>query len=449
MNNIFLISWFIKLFKFGSRVLRSMIPRRSYHYERLPTNHHIRLLTIIPGDSPEICAALTVVDEFADPRYQCLSYTWGPPRKSDAGQARFEHSRRFVLDGIEVSIKPNLDDALHHLRRLNICGPIWIDALCIDQEDIGERSQQVSKMDRIYANAYEVIIWLGTELPELASVIHTIQKIGVTSDEIMQVSAADKFVNSLKNKLFDDEELIALFDFSLEFHWFTRIWTVQELALARERRFLCGTTTLKLEDVWAAEMLLVTARGFFSTFLIGYLEGIRQVRESLQLAASRHDIQLPELAVGVDTNDFKHLQSELGMKFYKHSISRMDYMSKHRDWTGHTVFSGFGGISTLLESGFLRAGNNGSNPRKLLSILAQELREKDATDPRDKLYGLLGLTSKSISHLYLVQHSCFDRFQNRWSELLETGAGGVHRGRCLGSNRVSKSILPILHRSTR
>ena len=435
MNNFFLISWFIKLFKFGSRVLRSMIPRRSYHYERLPTNHHIRLLTIIPGDSPEICAALTVVDESADPRYQCLSYTWGPPKKSDAGRSWFEHGRRFVLDGIEASIKPNLDDALHHLRRLNICGPIWIDALCINQEDVGERSQQVSKMDCIYANADEVIIWLGTEPPELASVIHTIQKIGVTSDEIMQVSAADKVINSLKNELFVDEELIALFDFSLEFHWFTRIWTVQELALARERRFICSTTTLKLEDVWAAEMLLLTARAFFSRFLIGflegygpsYLEGRHQARESLQLAASRHDIQLPELTVGIDTNDFsKNLQSKLGMKFYKHSISHMDYMSKHRDWTGHTLFSGFGGISTLLESGFLRAGDNGSNPRKLLSILAQELREKDATDPRDKLYGILGLTSKSINHLCLVQHSCFDRFQNRRSELLKTDAAGVH-----------------------
>ena len=205
-------------------------------------------------------------------------------------------------------------------------------------------------------------------------------------------------------------------------------------------------------------MLLVAARAFFSTFLIGfldgygpgYLDGISRVRESAQLVASRHNIQLPDLAVTIDVNEFStKVQSKLGMKFYEHSVSRMDYMNKHRDWTGHPVFSGFGGISILLEAGFLRAGDNESNPRKPLSILAQELRKVDATGPRDKLYGILGITSKSFSHLCLAQHSRFDRFQNRWRELLQTGATGFHRGCGLGSNRVPKLILPILHRSTR
>ena len=167
-------------------------------YKPLPTEHHIRLLTILPGESHEIRATLTVVDESARPIYQCLSYTWGPPKKSDTSKRWFESTRRIVLDGSEVLIQPNIDDALHRLRRLGICSPIWIDALCINQNDNNERGSQVSKMDQIYSNATEVIVWLGTQDPRTVSAIQNMKKIGITNNEIMEEPAKLKIVDLLQ-----------------------------------------------------------------------------------------------------------------------------------------------------------------------------------------------------------------------------------------------------------
>lgn len=81
----------------------------------------------------------------------------------------------------------------------------------------------------------------------------------------------------------------------------------------------------------------------------------------------------------------------------------MDFVSKHRGWTGNAVFSGFGGLSNLLEFGFLRETDGESYPRRLLSVLAQQLREKEATNPRDKLYSILGISSTraaDITYIY-------------------------------------------------
>jgi len=69
-------------------------------------------------------------------------------------------------------------------------------------------------MNRIYTNADEVIIWLGTKPPEFDSVFRTIKTTRVTRDEIMQKSVAGKIFNLLRKKIFDDAELIALFGFS-------------------------------------------------------------------------------------------------------------------------------------------------------------------------------------------------------------------------------------------
>lgn len=39
----------------------------------------------------------------------------------------------------------------------------WIDALCINQQDIEERIQQIQIMGKIHSSADQVLIWLGPE----------------------------------------------------------------------------------------------------------------------------------------------------------------------------------------------------------------------------------------------------------------------------------------------
>jgi hypothetical protein len=68
--------------------------------------------------------------------------------------------RTIFCDGKSMTIKPNLYNALLHLRK-HRPGVYWIDAVCINQVDSVERNAQVQIMGRIYRSAAEVVVWLG------------------------------------------------------------------------------------------------------------------------------------------------------------------------------------------------------------------------------------------------------------------------------------------------
>jgi hypothetical protein len=74
------------------------------------------------------------------------------------------------LNGAIVEIRNNLWQALHQLRHTVKTQTLWVDALCIDQDDTSERNHQVSQMGRIYQNIQYVVAWLGThgELSKVA-----------------------------------------------------------------------------------------------------------------------------------------------------------------------------------------------------------------------------------------------------------------------------------------
>jgi hypothetical protein len=64
-----------------------------------------------------------------------------------------------------LMIKPNLYEALRHLRKENGVVALWVDALCINQFDDAEKNEQVAKMALIYHKAYNFNIWLGIDDP--------------------------------------------------------------------------------------------------------------------------------------------------------------------------------------------------------------------------------------------------------------------------------------------
>ncbi|CZR54135.1 uncharacterized protein PAC_04018 [Phialocephala subalpina] len=84
--------------------------------------------------------------------YEALSYVWGvePP------------DRFITLDnGRCLMIKPNLEAALKVLSKGKTDRLLWIDSICINQGDLDERSNQVRLMRKIYQQAQRVVIWVG------------------------------------------------------------------------------------------------------------------------------------------------------------------------------------------------------------------------------------------------------------------------------------------------
>src|SRR3954471_4616946 len=80
--------------------------------------------------------------------YTALSYVWGDP----------DDRTPIFIEGLPIHVTKNLDDALRHIRDPTRVLCIWADAVCINQNDIVERNQQVAQMGEIYKSAHHTVI---------------------------------------------------------------------------------------------------------------------------------------------------------------------------------------------------------------------------------------------------------------------------------------------------
>jgi hypothetical protein len=134
------------------------------------------------------------------------------------------------VDGQPLRIKPNLWACLYTLSRHG-WQYIWADAVCINQDDIAEKNQQVRMMDRIYQNATVVSVWLG--LPPLPDWLNV-------SGPIVTLETDD----------FDWAE--AMEDLANRPYW-RRSWTIQEYMLAREIHVYCSNS--RVDGVFFQDLL--------------------------------------------------------------------------------------------------------------------------------------------------------------------------------------------------
>ncbi|KAF1929496.1 HET-domain-containing protein, partial [Didymella exigua CBS 183.55] len=114
----------------------------------------IRLLSLSPGaDGEELICSLSQYSLPNAPTYEALSYTWQNPAHPIDESINLQESK--------FNVTWNLHEALCHLRTENTTRTLWIDAICINQDDLDERAQQVPFMKDIYRNAGHVVVWLG------------------------------------------------------------------------------------------------------------------------------------------------------------------------------------------------------------------------------------------------------------------------------------------------
>ncbi|KAH9218706.1 heterokaryon incompatibility protein-domain-containing protein [Leptodontidium sp. 2 PMI_412] len=186
----------------------------------------IRLVTLCSGNfEDDIFCSLSKVSLDDKPSYEALSYVWGDRRIT----------RRIFIDGLSKRVTRNLEIALRHLRYDSRPRVLWIDAICINQRNIAERSVQVMHMDEVYAKATSVIAWLGEE----------------SNDSNLAFDALNALPTVLlqhwdpqKNAKFDMTALEPKFTSALRSlflrPWWRRIWTVQESILGPAMSLICG-----------------------------------------------------------------------------------------------------------------------------------------------------------------------------------------------------------------
>jgi hypothetical protein len=118
-------------------------------------------------------------------------------------------------------------------QRPDVARTLWIDAICIDQENIPERNAQVLQMRSIYQNAKRVLIWVGEEDDDshlTFAYIEYLAKLYERCRDVKQVITHGTVQQ--RSSPFPVRSSINAFARFLARPWFSRKWVIQEAAMA-------------------------------------------------------------------------------------------------------------------------------------------------------------------------------------------------------------------------
>ncbi|KAK3361345.1 heterokaryon incompatibility protein-domain-containing protein [Lasiosphaeria ovina] len=177
----------------------------------------------IPGDDPETSTGF----------YEAVSYAWGDPDFSEELP---------IEDSSYLRITPTVKAMLCQFRHKSKTRRLWIDAVCLNQADDGEKAAQIPLMGDIYRQAAKVRIWLGSadpSTPHAIAALHSVAGRGTPPSTEMTASL-DNFVKR---------------------PWFSRRWIVQEAAVSHARTVHCGPYKLSWEWMVDAFEELLASRG--------------------------------------------------------------------------------------------------------------------------------------------------------------------------------------------
>lgn len=271
-------------------------PLSSAIYEPLdPSARDVRLFQLLPGSDPERISGIldfrythwtrktttsphvmvarhtgTVKMRLGQLYYEALSYEWGDSNGP-------KHT--ILVNGQPVQIRDNLFYALLSLRAMSVFEPLWIDALCINQDDVQERNHQVGMMDLVYKSAGKVRVWLGRENASIAQAFDVLARLVAAAPKEAKLVVDQNYKSSQQSHRTASQHRSscenyrikqritqrALTDLMLPFlksisNWewdclillvkksyWTRIWIIQEYILARDVILCSGKNCINSE----------------------------------------------------------------------------------------------------------------------------------------------------------------------------------------------------------
>ncbi|KAN0114550.1 Heterokaryon incompatibility protein (HET) domain containing protein [Hyaloscypha variabilis] len=261
-------------------------------YQPLNLPDETRILTIHPGDydAPIACNLEIISLSNITVPYEALSYCWSrsttlnPPSPTTEIQCavydptgsnthtttlQFQDLRHnhfyenhyyqigglrppgtITCNGVAVTIGGELFSALRRLRKKDEEFRIWVDAICINQEDVEERNLHVRMMGAVYGMAETVRVWLGEEVGMEGMALRCLEGVNEKFGELFQMGLMGErgavqyaFVNDEKIRELDWDELAML----LGRAWFERVWVIQEIANAKQAFIHIGPIVLGWE----------------------------------------------------------------------------------------------------------------------------------------------------------------------------------------------------------
>ena len=313
-------------------------------YQHLPLDTatpHIRLLKLLPGhEDDDIKLELENVQLHNDElQYDAISYTWG-----------LEQPLQVVkIANKSLLLRTNIWQFLKHCRRTKITvDKLWVDSVCINQEDLVERNTQVRCMTEIFAKARRVLIWLGEDVSSLPLMCTVAERMPMNGAQVQDYEG--DFFRELSKDSQTKIGVDILQDFvkiMYSMYWW-RLWIVQEICLNSRTYIVTKNLLLDL------------------SFLLR-LEG--WINSSTLKSAN-----LPEFSFETDDAHLMHLRRLLTPGC---SLEIVDVQLIH--------------LRRVL--GLVKKAYNNKLPQTLRTLLIS-MGQQLCQDPKDMIYGMLGLLSK-------------------------------------------------------
>jgi hypothetical protein len=242
---------------------------RIYKYTPLKSPRSIRVLHLHPAESYELPIRVSLFDFSLDAcaNFIALSYTWA----TEDGDSSLTKAIGCASDGLYINITPNCDAALRRIRahsgkQGNL---LWIDAICIDQNNVEEKNLQVPLMNNIYKQAERVLLWIG----EASSIVDSetsrpitdlgMEFINKFAQEIQERKKMEQNLDkgdcyqavlnerqAIRQRKGNSPYVQGLWEI-LHRGWWKRVWVVQEAAIAHSPILLCGTQLVSFAAVEA------------------------------------------------------------------------------------------------------------------------------------------------------------------------------------------------------
>jgi hypothetical protein len=327
----------------------------------------IRLLRILPGRSNEpLACVLEQVALSTEPVFHSLSYCWGEPGEEE----------KILLNGRTSRVSKNLYEALRHFRELQdsesvFKGALWADAICINQENIDERSAQVDRMTQRYASAVRTIVWLGPNCSDqedenIRQLFEKARSLGDWMREKDMESNGSSSAATFPLGSHVTQNIGTFYKLCKVRPWFKRTWIVQEvIASSKDPVLYSGRHRVELSELVRLYGLLIRE----NTPLVSTIVG-RSGSQLQRLSRIR--------------NSFSLVKSEDGSRN-------------------------------------LTLQHSSGNPAAFLASLLIHFGGSKSTDPRDQIYGLLALSRAAgslPSHLDVDYRLNYEEIYHRYATFL-------------------------------
>ncbi|OGM45269.1 hypothetical protein ABOM_006437 [Aspergillus bombycis] len=324
--------------------------------------NEIRLLNLLPGKwSDPIHCTWRIVSLDGNPKYKALSYVWG----------RSKHSQPICLNGSPIHITRHLRRALRQLRNDNEAVCLWVDAVCINQSDDEEKTEQVKMMGKIYAQSQEVVVYLGDAFSPSFSQSFTTPS--DTTDAMSHtMTPKDCYSTSAFNEI--DTGLVWRRPLSHKDGSYL-VCFIQFLADGVDiKRFIAGTDQGSLEDVMEALRLFLSAVSWWKRVWV-----IQEVVIASRIMILYGSMIAPwETFVKAANRVQENARKEIPSLTPSDMKVLVEFSRRIR------------GIESIR--------NRWKSPEQITLLqLLRQFSGRKATDPRDKVYALLGLAKDKPS----------------------------------------------------